>query len=139
MFLLITRTAVANRQCRIPEEELRSFDDKVIAETNTIARVGILTGAFGANDVRVVDNTWNRIERPSADDPHLRSFILWEPEGPEDFEPTMDKVVRTSLEAPRMLKFLACRYRASFTTLPPWPTSQQNSSSTTTVTATRRR
>lgn len=94
---------------RISEEELKSFDKKVIAETHTIARVGIATGAFGKDDVIVVDNTWRRIERPSSDDPELRSFILWEPDGPEDFTPTMDKAVRNSLGCVHILKSLCCK------------------------------
>ncbi|KZV80066.1 hypothetical protein EXIGLDRAFT_733672 [Exidia glandulosa HHB12029] len=87
------------------------LEGKVIAETQLLADRGIERGAFKKTAVVVVDSTWNRIERPDPDDPRLRSLLIWEATGPNDFTPTMDKVVSGIIYNAHVLQKLTTEFQ----------------------------
>lgn len=47
--------------------------------------LGLKNGAFKADAVKLIDATFNRVERPPKDDKSPHSFYLWIAESEDDY------------------------------------------------------
>lgn len=56
--------------------------------------MGISTGAFLPEDARLVDHTFNRVERPPPDwEGGPLAFYIWTPDDEDDIKPVESKIV----------------------------------------------
>jgi len=77
----------------ITKKELEKLKGKGLVETRELLEAGLASGAFTHEDVVLVDETWNRVERPPTDIQEPFALIFWEPTSPKDQDPSDDKVV----------------------------------------------
>ncbi|KAF8074472.1 hypothetical protein FPV67DRAFT_1445537 [Lyophyllum atratum] len=77
---------------RLADDEVEAFNNRHFVETREQVEKGLESGAFDEDGYILINGLMHRICAPPAEDQRMRSIILWTKDGPDDENPTWNKV-----------------------------------------------